>query len=153
AVDTHSLTPVGHVVNNPPLIVHATNHRHVKGTQFLVDSLEELSGLGLRFELRLVEKVRRPDAIDIYRKPDTVADQFVQGAFGVFALECLALGKPVLTYLDHEHLSNPVFNLPIVNTNKFYLTAVLAILLLVPELRARLGAESRAAAVKYHSLE
>jgi hypothetical protein len=77
----------------------------------------------------------------------------VIGAFGVFALECLALGKPVLTYLDHEHLSSPLLNLPIVNTNKFNLTRVLGILLRVPELRSRLGAEGRAAVVKYQSLE
>jgi hypothetical protein len=153
-VDTHSLTPPVHPVNNnPPIIVHAPNHRNVKGTRFLLDSLEELRRIGIPFELRIVENINRADAIEIYSRADIIADQFVIGAYGVFALECLALGKPVLTYLDHEHLSNPVFNLPIVNTNKFNLTRVLGVLLQVPELRLRLGAEGRAAVEKYQSLE
>jgi len=153
-VDTHSLTPLaGPANNNPPVIVHAPNHRNIKGTQFLLDSLDDLRRVGIPFELRLVEKVRRTDAIEIYRQADIIADQFVMGAYGVFALECLALGKPVLTYLDHDHLSIPVFNLPIVNTNKFNLSRVLAILLQIPELRSRLGAAGRAAVVKYQSLE
>jgi hypothetical protein len=154
AVDTHSLVPLpGPAKNNPPVIVHAPNHRNIKGTRFLLDSLDELRRIGIPFELRLVEKVRRTDAIEIYRQADIVADQFVIGAYGVFALECLALGKPVLTYLDHDHLSMPVFNLPVVNTNKTNLTLVLGILLQVPELRNRLGAEGRAAVEKYQSLE
>lgn len=153
-VDTHKLIPlVGCEDNNPPVIVHAPNHRNVKGTAFLLESLEHLRTLGIPFELRMVENINRTDAIEIYRQADIIADQFVMGAYGVFALECLALGKPVLTYLDHEHLSNPLLNLPIVNTNKFNLTRVLAILLQVPELRTRLGAEGRAAVVKYQSLE
>jgi len=153
-VDTDRLKPlVNCKANNPPVIVHAPNHRHVKGTAFLLESLEHLRKIGISFELRMVENLRRADAIEVYREADIVADQFVMGAYGVFALECLALGKPVLTYLDHDHLSNPAFNLPVVNTNKFNLTRVLAILLLVPELRSRLGAEGRAAVVKYQSLE
>jgi glycosyltransferase involved in cell wall biosynthesis len=153
-VDTHALTPPARPAhNNPPLIVHAPNHRNVKGTQFLLDSLEELQRLGIPFELRLVERIHRADAIEIYRQADIIADQFVMGAYGVFALECLALGKPVLTYLDHDHLGNPVFNLPVVNTNRDNLTRVLGILLQVPELRTRLGAEGRSAVIKYQSLE
>ena len=153
-VNTHSLTPLVHPENNnPPVIVHAPNHRNVKGTQFLLESLEQLGHLGIPFELRIVENVRRKDAMEIYRRADIIADQFIMGAYGVFALECLALGKPVLTYLDHDHLSNPLFNLPIVNTNKFNLTRVLGVLLQIPELRSRLGTEGRAAVVKYQSLE
>lgn len=153
-VDTHALTPLVRDANNsPPIIVHAPNHRNVKGTQFLLDSLEQLRRMGIPFELRLVENVNKTDAIEIYRQADIIADQFVIGAFGVFALECLALGKPVLTYLDHDHLSSPILNLPVVNTNKLNLTRVLGILLQVPELRSRLGSEGRVAVVKYQSLE
>lgn len=153
-VDTRFLTPLGHRFNGgTPVIVHAQNHRNVKGTQFLLDSLEQLRELGIRFELRVIERMRRADAITAYRQADIIADQFVMGAYGVFALEGLALGKPVLTYLDHDHLSDPVFNLPIVNTNRDNLTAVLGVLLQVPELCIRLGEAGRAAVVKYHSPE
>ena len=152
-VDTDSLTPLVRDFNGwTPIIVHAPNKRNVKGTQFLLNSLEQLRQLGIRFELRIVEGMHRADAIEVYRRADIIADQFVIGAYGIFALECLSLGKPVLAYLDHNYLSNPVFNLPIINSNESNLTAVLGVLLQVPELRMRLGEEGRAAVVKYHSL-
>ena len=75
------------------------------------------------------------------------------GAYGMFALEGLALGKTVLTYLDQEHLGDPVFNLPIVNANPDNLERVLGVLLQVPELRARIGQAGRQAAERYQSIE
>jgi hypothetical protein len=75
------------------------------------------------------------------------------GAYGMFALEGLALGKTVLTYLDQEHLGDPVFNLPIVNTNPDNLDRVLAVLVQVPELRIRIGRAGREAAERYQSIE
>ena len=103
--------------------------------------------------MKLVERVARTEAIEIYKSADLIADQFVMGAYGVFALECLALGKPVMTYLDHDHLCNPLFNLPIVNTNRWNLATVVACLLAVPELRHRIGRAARESVVKYQSLE
>ena len=61
-----------------------------KGTQFLLDSLEQLRTIGIPFELCLVERVDRVKAIELYRSADIVADQFVMGAYGVFALETIA---------------------------------------------------------------
>jgi hypothetical protein len=153
AVDTDTLKPPPSFSGNlVPVIVHAPNHRNVKGTQFLLDALTELRRQGVKFELKLVEKTARSDAIEIYKTADIIADQFVMGAYGVFALECMALGKPVLTYLDHDHLCNPVFNVPIVNTNRHNLTTVLAVLIAIPELRQRIGMASRLAMEKYQSL-
>ena len=107
----------------------------------------------MEFDLTLVEKVPRPEALRLYADADIIADQFCIGAFGVFALEGLALGKPVLAYLDEEHLGDPVFNLPIVNANPDNLERVLAALLAVPELRARIGRAGREAAERYQSVE
>jgi len=134
-----------------PLIVHAPNHRFIKGTDVLIEATQRLREAGVDFELRLIEKVPRHEAIDSYSKADIIADQFCIGAFGVFALEGLALGKPVIAYLDEEHLGDPVFNLPIVNANAENLARVLAVLLAVPELRTRLGFAGRAAIQRYQS--
>jgi glycosyltransferase involved in cell wall biosynthesis len=152
-VDTDRLKPADLPRNPVPLIVHATNHRRVKGTDVLIGAMKRLKALGIECELKIVENVDRDTAFEIYRRADIIADQFVIGAYGVFALEALALSKPTLTYLDHDHLENPVFNLPIVNTTQENMVEVLAALVQTPALRQRLGAEARRQVVAYQSQE
>lgn len=137
--------------NEVPLIIHAPNHRNVKGTPYLLDAADALRARGFAFELRMVEGVPRPEALKMYASADIIADQFIIGAYGIFALEGLSLGKPVMTYLDEVHLSRSVYNEPIVNTNPENLRDVLAVLIAVPELRTRLGAAGRASIERYHS--
>jgi glycosyltransferase involved in cell wall biosynthesis len=150
-VDCKRLRPVPgtHPV---PLIVHAPNHRLTKGTDSLLGALAELRSRNIDYELALVENIPREEAFQSYGSSDIIADQFCIGAFGMFALEGLALGKPVLTYLDEEHLGDPIFNLPLVNTNSENIDGVLAVLLLVPELRERLGKAGRESVEKYQSI-
>jgi hypothetical protein len=107
---------------------------------------------GIPMELRLIEGVPRDEALKLYAEADIIADQFCMGAYGMFALEGLALGKPVLTYLDQESLGDPISSLPVVNTNPENLDRVLAVLLQVPELRFRLGRAGREAVERYQSI-
>ncbi len=154
-VDTDALVPGGAPVASTaalPVIVHAPNHRLVKGTDLLLAALESLRQRGIAAELRLVERVPRDEALALYAQADIIADQFCMGSFGLFAAEGLALGKPVLCYLDQETLGDPLFNHPLVNAHADNLEAVLAVLLLVPALRARLGAAGRASAERYQSI-
>ena len=152
-VDTTALLPANSVRSGRTRVVHAPNHRFIKGTDSLLAAANHLQEVGLDFHLELVEKVARPEALRIYAEADIVADQFCMGAFGVFALEGMALGKPVLAYLDEEHLGDPLFNLPIVNTNPENLERVLAVLISVPALRERLGQAGREAVKRYQSPE
>lgn len=153
-MDCDALRPAdGNESNSPPVVIHAPNHRLIKGTDYLFDAIERLQCAGVRCKLELLEEVPREEALRRYRESDIIADQFCNGAFGVFALEGLALGKPVLTYLDQEHLGDPVFNLPIVNTNPENLVAVLAVLLDLPTLRKRIGQAGRAAIERYQSVQ
>ena len=155
-VDTQVLAPpVVAATHAVPVLVHAPNHRNVKGTAFLLDSLEDLRKVGIAFDLRMVENADQLEAIEIYRQADIIADQFViKEPLGFLRSNAWRwVGSGFCVCLDHEHLCNPLFNLPIVNSNRFNLTRVLAVLLKVPELRTRLGAEGRDAAVKYQSLE
>jgi hypothetical protein len=134
-------------------VIHAPQHRAIKGTDFLLAAAERLQSRGVGMTLQLIEKVPRVSALRRYAAADIIADQFCMGAYGMFALEGLALGKPVLAYLDQEHLGDPVFNLPIVNANPDNLERVLAVLLQVPRLRTRIGHAGRAAVERYQSIE
>lgn len=136
-----------------PLIIHAPNHRNWKGTDHLIRAIEVLQKAKIACELQLVERVSREEAVRIYTRADIIADQFCCGIFGVFALEGLALAKPVVGYLDERHLGDPVFDLGIVNGNPDNLSEVLAALVASPELRRRLGEAGRRAVASYQSVE
>jgi glycosyltransferase involved in cell wall biosynthesis len=152
-VDCHALRPGTRAPRPVPLVVHAPNHRYTKGTDFLLAAVDQLRVRGFELDLQLVEGVPRVEALELYAHADIIADQFCGGAFGSFAMEGMALGKPVLTYLDQEHLGDPVFNVPLVNAHGGNLAAVLAVLLTTPALRERLGKAGRAAVETYHSVE
>jgi glycosyltransferase involved in cell wall biosynthesis len=152
-VDCDALRPRPSVSRSVPVVVHAPNHRFTKGTDLLLDAIDRLRARGFEVDLKLVEGVPRAEALEIYADADIIADQFCGGAYGSFALEGLALGKPVLTYLDQEHLGDPVFNVPVVNTNGENLAGVLAVLIATQTLRERLGSAGRSAVETYQSVE
>ena len=152
-VDCQALRPINARHEGPPVVIHAPQHRAIKGTDHLIAANARLESWGIELELRLLERVPRAEALRRYAEADIIADQFCMGAYGMFALEGLALGKPVLTYLDHETLGDPIFDLPIVNTNPDNLDRVLAVLVEVPELRSRIGRAGREAAERYQSID
>lgn len=151
--DVQRIMPKYTTGNAVPRIIHAPQHRWVKGSDCLLEAATRLRGKGFVFDLELIEKMPHHQAIIRYADADIIADQFCIGAWGAFAQEGLALGKPVLTYLDQEHLGDPAFNLPLVNANPDNLERVLAVLLGVPELRERLGRRGRAVVEEYQSPE
>jgi glycosyltransferase involved in cell wall biosynthesis len=85
----------------PLRIVHAPNHRRFKGTRYLEAAVERLKAQGRAIELVLVEKVSNREALEIYRSADVVFDQCLIGFHGYFALEAMALGKPVICFIRH----------------------------------------------------
>jgi glycosyltransferase involved in cell wall biosynthesis len=96
-IDLAAVTPVPPSERKRPIVVHAPSSRRRKGTEHVVAACE-----GLDVELRIVEGVRHDEAIAHYREADIVVDQFNAGWYGLLAIECLALGKPVLTFLREE---------------------------------------------------
>ncbi|MEO8378514.1 MAG: hypothetical protein ABI779_02500 [Acidobacteriota bacterium] len=149
--DVESLQPSTRPPGEIPVVIHAPNHRHVKGTAYLLEALDRLRARGFPFVLRLIEGVPRHQALDLYAEADVIADQFIMGAFGIFALEGMSLGKPVLAYLDTEHLTRTQYIQPVVNATPENLEQVLAVMLSIPELRRRIGEASRASVVRHQS--
>jgi hypothetical protein len=99
-------------------IAHAPNHRMFKGTRHLEQAVRELQAEGLPLELVLVEKVPNVKALELYRSADVIFDQCLIGFHGYFALEGMALGKPVMCYIRKpaEYLLHPQ-ECPIINTS------------------------------------
>ena len=57
---------------------------------------------GLDADLELVEGLHHDEAFERYRDADIVVDQLNAGWYGLFAIEAMALGKPVVTFLHDE---------------------------------------------------
>jgi hypothetical protein len=88
--------------SRPLRVVHAPNHREFKGTRYIEEAVAQLRAEGVPIELVLVERVPNSQALEIYRGADLVLDQVMVGYHGYFALEAMALGKPVMVFIRHR---------------------------------------------------
>ncbi|HUF00938.1 MAG TPA: hypothetical protein VMN35_00805 [Gaiellaceae bacterium] len=135
-----------------PVILHAPSSRRRKGTEQVVAACE-----GLDAELVLVEGLRHDEAFERYREADIVVDQLNAGWYGLFAIECMALGKPVVSFLHDGAVRRTEDALgtrvPIVRTTKDDLRARLVQLVASAAERRRLGEASRAYAEEVHDVE
>jgi glycosyltransferase involved in cell wall biosynthesis len=136
-------------------VVHSPNHRHYKGTRYLLEAVETLQRDGLPVDLVLVEKIRNEEAREIYRRSDVIADQFLIGAYALLAIEGMALGKPVLCYLNSrfEPFHPEWADCPIISANPDTLVDELRRVVLDHEHRLRAGSRGPDYVRKYHSLE
>lgn len=82
--------------------MHAPNHRHIKGTEFLIQACEELRAEGMPIELMLKERTPNSEIRRLMRDADIVASAFVMGCYELFAIEGMSMGKPVLNYCRPE---------------------------------------------------
>ena len=80
-----------------PVILHAPSSRRRKGTEHVIAAVE-----GLDADLEIVEGLHHDEAFERFRNADIVVDQLNAGWYGLFAIECMALGKPVVTFLHDE---------------------------------------------------
>lgn len=153
SIDPIIWTPIYQTNNSKIKIVHAPNHRALKGTQYLIAACEKLKNDGYPIELIIVEKMNNEDAKKIYEQADIIADQFVGGWHGLFAIESMALGKPVLCYMREDLLrGNPrAKDCPIVSANPDNLKENLIKLIKDKNLRIELGKRGRKYIEKYHT--
>ena len=152
-IDLARVTPARPSGRRRPVVVHAPSSRRRKGTDHVVRACSELD-----VELRIVEGLHHREALERYRDADIVVDQLNAGWYGLFAIECMALGKPVVTFLHEEatRRTEDAFGLPvpIVNASAETLHDRLAELVaLGPSDREEIGRSSREYAERVHDLE
>jgi glycosyltransferase involved in cell wall biosynthesis len=151
-IDVHAIEPTPPTDRARPVILHAPSSRRRKGTEEVIAACE-----GLDADLVLVEGLHHDEAFERYREADIVVDQLTAGWYGLCAIECMALGKPVVTFLHDEAVERTERELgtrvPIVNATKESLRARLEPLVASAAERRRIGAESRAYVEQVHDLE
>lgn len=153
--DLHDWIPVETRDDGTVTVVHAANHRHYKGTRYVIEAVERLQAEGLPVELVLVEGMANAEARSLYERADIIASDFLIGGYALFAIEGMALGKPVLCYLpDRLKPFHPEWSdAPIVNASPDTLADRLRELVLDPKRRLTLGRAGPAYVRKNHSLE
>lgn len=148
--------PAARNPGDPIRILHAPNHRNLKGTDFLEAACQELKNEGENIELVIIEKMQNDKLRQMISDADIVADQFVVGWYALFAIEAMALEKPVLCYLRTDlaelyRAHSFHSECPIVNTPISLIKENIRSLARDSELRKNLGTAGRKFVQSHHS--
>ena len=151
-IDVRAIDPVPPSDRERPVVLHAPSSRRRKGTEHVVAACEQLD-----VELEIVEGLDHRQSFERYRGADVIVDQLNAGWYGVFAIEAMALGKPVVTFLHEEAVrrTEEAFGVqvPIVSATKETLADALRPLVESADERRRVGVASRAYAEEVHDLQ
>ncbi|MBK8956756.1 MAG: glycosyltransferase [Saprospiraceae bacterium] len=138
--------------NHYPLIVHSASKTGGKGTKYVLQAIENLKSQ-FRFEFRLLHDLSKEEALQWVEKCDVFIDQLITGSHGTAAVEAMAMGKPVLCYINPVVGRDYPEDLPILNANPDTIEMVIRDLLQHPEKRTETGKSSRKYVEKYHDDE
>jgi glycosyltransferase involved in cell wall biosynthesis len=132
--------------------VHAPSSRRRKGTEHVIAACA-----GLPVDLEIVEGLRHDEARRRYEAADIVVDQLNAGWYGLFAIEAMALGKPVVTFLHEEAVARTEdafgTTVPIVSATADTLVEELRPLVEDAGHRRRVGQASREYVERVHDIE
>jgi len=135
--------------NKKLLIVLAPSSPEIKGTNYILEAIEKLKD-HYDFEFILVNGMAHDKAKEIYAKADLIIDQILCGSYGLFAIESMAMGKPVISWISDFMTDKYPSELPIVSANPETIKDKIEYLLINKELLPELGARGRAYVEKYH---
>ncbi len=102
-VDVAALEVAPPKTSGPITILHAPSDPSKKGTCFVRAAVERLQA---EFPIRFLQVSGLPhaQAMKLYPQADLVIDQVLGGWYGGFAVELMAMGKPVACYIRDEDL-------------------------------------------------
>ncbi|HWU13979.1 MAG TPA: glycosyltransferase [Caulobacter sp.] len=103
ALDGAKLRLAGHDRDpNVVRIVHAPSAIDLKGSVYLQQACTQLKARGVNVELRLMTQRTHEEVLEEVANADLVVDQLLAGAYGVFAVEAMALGVPTIAYIRDD---------------------------------------------------
>ena len=151
-IELSRFQPVPAVERGRVRVVHAPSDKEKKGTEYIIAACEQLP-----VDLDVVHGVPNTEARARYADADIVIDQVLRDWHGVFTIESMALGKPVVTSLDEEAVRETEaafgLGLPVVAATKDNLVEKLRPLVESFEERKRLGAAGRAYVERVHDID
>jgi hypothetical protein len=132
-----------------PIVFHAPSSAVVKGTAEILAALEQV-GAARPLRIRTVTGVPRLEVLAEAARADVVVDQLNSVTPGVFAIEAMALGRPVVLEYEPRHLAPFARETPLVAATPATLAARVAELCDDAERRRQLGEAGRRFAAGVH---
>jgi glycosyltransferase involved in cell wall biosynthesis len=142
--------------SGPVVVISAPNHRRINGTEHLEHAVSALREEGLQIDLRILEGLPNEEIRRAMQAADLVADQFLDPGYGMFPIEAMAVGRPMLTRMSpipEELWTEALRSCPLVDTNPENLRDELRRLVTDPQLRRELGGAGRQFVLENHSHE
>lgn len=122
----------------------------VKGTKHIREAVERLASEGYKVELLFFDKIPNKDLKYYQAQADIVVDQLRYGWYGSTGVECLSMGKPVITCINPDIEAIAPHSHPLINASIENIYEVLKDLLKNRDKISKIGEQSRRYALKYH---
>lgn len=137
-------------------IVHAPSHRLAKGSTTIINTLSHLRDVGFEFEFEILENLANTEVKSRIASADLLIDQLFAGWYGGVAVEAMATGVVVMSYIrqqDLVHIPSEMRNeLPIISVDADTLaTEIMWFLKLSEDERSLLSERSVNYANRWHS--
>lgn len=138
------------------VLLHSTNHRNQKGTRFILKIVDKLKKQ-LPIKLALLERKTLKECQQLYPLGDIFITDVIYGWHGYTAIEGMAIGRPVMSYLRPDiikfHSYYAKGRIPVISATPDNLAREIERLVKNKKLREELGQKGREYALKFHSLE
>lgn len=132
-------------------IVHAPTSTNVKGTYYILEAIENLKEK-YDFEFILVQNMSHSEAVKTYQKADLIIDQILLGSYGVFAVESMAMGKPVIGWISDFMKEKYPKELPIISANPDNIEQKIEYVINNRDMLKKIGIDGRKYVEKYHDI-
>ncbi|WP_270215032.1 glycosyltransferase family 1 protein [Clostridium butyricum] len=132
-------------------IVHAPTSTNVKGTYYILEAIENLKEK-YDFEFILVQNMSHCEAVKTYQKADLIIDQILLGSYGVFAVESMAMGKPVIGWISDFMKEKYPKELPIISANPDNIEQKIEYVINNRDMLKKIGIDGRKYVEKYHDI-
>lgn len=149
-LDKYKISTSDNKKNEKFTIVHAPTNRQTKGTSFIINAVEKLK-CKYDFEFKLVENLSHEEAKKIYENADLIIDQVLIATHGLFSLECMAMGKPVICYISDFMKTCYPKDIPIISVGPDEIETKLEFILNNKEMLDPIGANGRKYVEAYHN--
>lgn len=160
AIDTDKIKPVYNKPTQKMRILHAPNHKGIKGTSSIEKAVADLIEEGYDIEYIFKQGIENDEFIKVIQSADIVIDQLILGWHGMFALEAMAAGKPTICYMRDDLINLyegagciDINEIPLISAHVTNIKSKLRELLAKKEEWNEIGKRSRAYVEKYHSLD